>query len=137
MLDYKLAFSQCSGQALDCEITATCVVSVGKCLRGRADERSVRNSEKVGFRSASSFPHSLRIDNKDVRLPSQVLGAWHLVRLLNYDSRWCLYCYTSREQTKVPRSCFFVVAASAQLFYLLLHLEVLVSSSYSICSIPH
>lgn len=96
---------------------------------------SVGNSEKVRFRSASGVLCSLRTDNKDVCLPSQVLGAWNLVRLLNYDSGRCLYCCTSRKQTEVPRSCFSVVAANAQLFYLLLHLEVLVSSSYSICSI--
>lgn len=83
MLVYKLASSQCLGQALDYEITATCGVSVGECLRGHADECSVRNSEKVGFISASSFLHSLRIVNKDVHLQSQVLGAWNLVRLLN------------------------------------------------------
>lgn len=55
MLGYKLAFSQRSGQALDYEITATCGVPVGECLRGRADECSVRNSEKVVFRSAPGF----------------------------------------------------------------------------------
>lgn len=135
MLDYQLAFSKCLGQALHCEITAPCVVSAGGCLRGHADECGVRNGEKVGFRSASSFLGSLRIDNKDVHLPFQVLGAWNLIRLLNYDSERCLYCYTSRKQTKVPQSCSSVVAASAQLFYLLLHREVLESSSYSICSI--
>lgn len=130
-----MAFSQCFGRVLHCAITAPCVVSAGECLRGHADECGVRNGEKVGFRSACSFLGSLRIYNKDVHLPFQVFGAWNLIRLLNYDSERCLYCYTSRKQTKIPQSCFSVVAASAQLFYLLLHLEVLESSSYSIRSI--
>lgn len=60
LLDYKLAFTHCSGEVLDYEITTTCVVSGGECLRGHPDESSVRNSAKVGFRSASSFFHSLR-----------------------------------------------------------------------------
>lgn len=60
LLDYKLAFTHCSGEVLDYEITTTCVVSGGECLRGHPDESSVRNSGKVGFRSASSFFHNLR-----------------------------------------------------------------------------
>lgn len=70
MLGYKLAFSQCLGQALDYEITATCGVSVGECLRGHANEYSVRSSEKVVFRPTPNFLCSLRIDNMDVYLPS-------------------------------------------------------------------
>ena len=137
MLGYELSFSHCWGQALDHEVTAACVVSVGECLRGHADERSVRNSDKFGFRSAFSFLRSLRTESKNVRLPSQVLGAWNLVRILNYDSEGCLYCCTCSKHTEVPRSCFSVLVANAQLFCVLLHLEVLVSSTYSICSISH
>lgn len=58
LVDYKLEFPWCSLQALDCEITATCVVSMGKCHRDHDNKCSVRNSDKVGFRSAINFFHS-------------------------------------------------------------------------------
>lgn len=73
LLDYKLPFSHCLGQAVYYGTTATCVVSMGECLRGHDDECSVRNGEKVGFRSASSFICSLSTGNKNICLPSQVL----------------------------------------------------------------
>lgn len=34
LLDYKLAFTHCSGEVLDYKIPTTCLVFVGKCLRG-------------------------------------------------------------------------------------------------------
>jgi len=40
-------------------------------------------------------------------------------------------------ENRNPRSCISVVSANAWLFYLLLHLELLGSSSYRICSICH
>lgn len=70
-------------------------------------------------------------------IPSKVLGALNLIRLLNYHNERCLYCWTSRKQTEVPHSSSPVIPASVHLFNLLLHLEVLVLCTDNVCCISY
>lgn len=75
MLDYKLAFTHCSDEVLDYEMP-TCVVSVGNCLRDLHPVSFIAEELRQAW-------------DKDICLPSQVLGALNLIRLLNYTSERC------------------------------------------------
>lgn len=124
LLDYKLAFTHCSGEVLDYEIPTTSVLSVGKCLRD--------------LHPVSFIAQELRRAwDKDICLPSQVFGALNLIRLLNYNNEKCLCCCTSRKHTWSSTQLLFCDSCQCSVFTCLICCFIWKYWYYSICSISY